>query len=93
MAINSQAAYSYYYNPYVRYSAGVSAGGWQQATSHNPQSANAGGYQYAMPYYPQETRNATHSPVAPMQLLFTPRNPTMGNERRAQQQKKQQQQQ
>ncbi|GMN30547.1 hypothetical protein TIFTF001_046433 [Ficus carica] len=36
MAINSQAAYSYYYNPYVGYSSDSSAGGWQPATSHNP---------------------------------------------------------
>ncbi|GMN32806.1 hypothetical protein TIFTF001_041791 [Ficus carica] len=42
MAINSQAAYSYYYNPYVGYSSGASAGGWQQATSHNQQGANVG---------------------------------------------------
>ncbi|GMN48607.1 hypothetical protein TIFTF001_017766 [Ficus carica] len=43
MAINSQAAYSYYYNPYVGYSAGTSAGGWQPATSQNPRGTNTGG--------------------------------------------------
>ncbi|GMN71759.1 hypothetical protein TIFTF001_055571, partial [Ficus carica] len=32
MSINSQAAYSYYYNPYVGYSAAANAGGWNQAT-------------------------------------------------------------
>ncbi|GMN74450.1 hypothetical protein TIFTF001_053157 [Ficus carica] len=56
MAINTQAAYSYYYNPYAGYSAGASVGGWQQAT----------------PYYPQGARNTAHSPVAPMQPLSTP---------------------
>ncbi|GMN39581.1 hypothetical protein TIFTF001_008816 [Ficus carica] len=75
MSINSQAAYSYYYNPYAGYSAAVNAGGWNQAT----------------PQYPQGTRNATYSPVAPMQPLSTPRN-TTGNESRAQQQQQQQQQ-
>ncbi|GMN48557.1 hypothetical protein TIFTF001_017734 [Ficus carica] len=69
MAINTQAAYSYYYNPYVGYSAGASTGGWQQAT----------------PYYPQGMRNTAHSPVAPMQPLSTPGNTPMANERRAQQ--------
>ncbi|GMN60132.1 hypothetical protein TIFTF001_029207 [Ficus carica] len=69
MAINTQAAYFYYYNSYVGYSAGTSAGGWQQAT----------------PYYPQGVRNIAHSPVAPMQPLSTPGNTPMGNERRAQQ--------
>ncbi|GMN33894.1 hypothetical protein TIFTF001_044847 [Ficus carica] len=34
MALNSQAAYSYYYNPYVGYSSGASAGGWRPATSY-----------------------------------------------------------
>ncbi|GMN47398.1 hypothetical protein TIFTF001_016569 [Ficus carica] len=68
MAINSQAAYSYYYNPYVGYSSGASDGGWQPAmshdqqganargwqpaTSHNPQGVNTGGWQQATPYYP-----------------------------------------
>ncbi|GMN62683.1 hypothetical protein TIFTF001_031758 [Ficus carica] len=56
MAMNTQAAYSYYYNPYVGYSAGASTGGWQQAT----------------PYYPQGARNTAHSPVAPMLPLSTP---------------------
>ncbi|GMN54937.1 hypothetical protein TIFTF001_024046 [Ficus carica] len=55
MAINTQAAYSYYYNPYAEYSAGASAGGWQQTT----------------PYYPQGARNTAHSLVAPMQPLRT----------------------
>ncbi|GMN66983.1 hypothetical protein TIFTF001_036049 [Ficus carica] len=45
MTINSQAAYSYYYNPYVGYSSGASAGSWQPATSHNPQGVNTGGWQ------------------------------------------------
>ncbi|GMN62726.1 hypothetical protein TIFTF001_031807 [Ficus carica] len=76
MTINTQAAYSYYYNPYVGYSAGASTGGWQQAT----------------PYYPQGMRNAAHNPVTPMQPLNTPGNPTTGNERQAQQQQQQQQQ-
>ncbi|GMN56294.1 hypothetical protein TIFTF001_025422 [Ficus carica] len=67
MSINTQAAYSYYYNRYVGYSAGANAGGWHQAT----------------PYFPQGTRNAAYSPVAPMQPLSTPANPT-SNERRAQ---------
>ncbi|GMN47446.1 hypothetical protein TIFTF001_016613 [Ficus carica] len=75
MAINTQAAYSYYYNPYVGYSAGASTGGWQQAT----------------PYYPQGARNTTHSPVAPMQPLTTPGTTPMGNERQAQQHYQQQQ--
>ncbi|GMN25152.1 hypothetical protein TIFTF001_051428 [Ficus carica] len=44
MAINSQAAYSYYYNPYVGYSSGTSAGGWQPATSYNPQGVSAAGW-------------------------------------------------
>ena len=70
MAMNTQATYSYYYNPYIGYSAGASAGGWQHAT----------------PYYPQGVRNTTHSPVAPMQPLSTPGNTPLGNERRAQQQ-------
>ncbi|GMN28780.1 hypothetical protein TIFTF001_041222 [Ficus carica] len=75
MAINTQAAYSYYYNPYVGYSAGASTWGWQQAT----------------PYYPQGARNTAHSPMALMQPLSTPGNTLMGNERRAQQQHQQQQ--
>ncbi|GMN26877.1 hypothetical protein TIFTF001_040948 [Ficus carica] len=50
MAINTQAAYSYYYNSYVGYSTGACTGGWQQAT----------------PYYPQGARNTAHSPVVPM---------------------------
>ncbi|GMN59019.1 hypothetical protein TIFTF001_028113 [Ficus carica] len=65
MAINTQAAYSYYYNPYVGYSVGASTGGWQQAT----------------PYYPQGARDNAHSPVALMQPLSTPGNTPMGNER------------
>ncbi|GMN51816.1 hypothetical protein TIFTF001_020968 [Ficus carica] len=32
IAINSEATYSYYYNPYVGYSAGTSTGDWQLAT-------------------------------------------------------------
>ncbi|GMN20627.1 hypothetical protein TIFTF001_039957 [Ficus carica] len=93
MALNTQAAYSYYYNPYVGYSAGASAGGWQPATSQNPRGVNTGGWQQATPYYPQGTRNVAHSPVAPMQSLNTPGNPTTSNERRAQQRQQQQQQQ
>ena len=45
MTINTQAGYSSYYNPYVGYSSGVSAGGWPQATSHNYQATNVGGWQ------------------------------------------------
>ena len=37
MAINIQAAYSYYYNPCVRYSVGANARGWQHATPYYPQ--------------------------------------------------------
>ena len=70
MAINTQAAYSYYYNPYVGYSAGANTEGWQQA----------------LPYYPQGVRNTAHSPVAPMQPLSTTGNTPMMNEKRAQQQ-------
>ncbi|GMN69152.1 hypothetical protein TIFTF001_038203 [Ficus carica] len=73
IAINTHAAYSYYDNPYVRYSAGASSGSWQQAT----------------PYYPQKVRNMTHSLVAPMQPMSTPGNTPMANERRAQQQQQQ----
>ncbi|GMN47913.1 hypothetical protein TIFTF001_017076 [Ficus carica] len=99
MAINSQAAYSYYYNPYVGYSSGASAGGWQQATSHdqqganvgtwrpatsyNPQGTSAGGWQHATPYHPQHSR-ATYSPITPMQPLFTSENTPVVNERQAQ---------
>nr|GMN21026.1 hypothetical protein TIFTF001_043224 [Ficus carica] len=87
MALNSQAAYSYYYNPYVGYSSGASAGGWRPAasyehrgandvtwrpaTSYNPQHASAGGWQHATPYHQQRSR-ATHSPINPMQPLFAP---------------------
>ncbi|GMN47595.1 hypothetical protein TIFTF001_016783 [Ficus carica] len=70
MAINTQAAYSYYYNPYIGDSAGASTGGWPQA----------------MPYYPQGERNTAHSPVAPLQPLSTPGYTPMTNERQAQQQ-------
>ncbi|GMN69985.1 hypothetical protein TIFTF001_039030 [Ficus carica] len=84
MAINSQTAYSYYYNPYVGYSAGTSAGGWQLATLQNPRGTNTGGWQQATPYYPQGVRT-TYSPVAPMQPLFTPGDKPAANERRTQQ--------
>ncbi|GMN22471.1 hypothetical protein TIFTF001_043528 [Ficus carica] len=99
MAINSQAAYSYYYNPYVGYSSGASAGGWQQATSHdqqganvgtwrpatsyNPQGTSAGGWQHATPYHPQRSR-ATYSPITPMQPLFASEDTPVVNERQAQ---------
>ncbi|GMN64828.1 hypothetical protein TIFTF001_033902 [Ficus carica] len=99
MAINSQAAYSYYYNPYVGYSSGTSAGGWQPATSrdqqgasaggwqpatsHNPQGASAAGWQHATPYQPQRSR-ATYSPITPMQPLFASEDTPIVNERRAQ---------
>ncbi|GMN22374.1 hypothetical protein TIFTF001_040238 [Ficus carica] len=83
MAINSQAAYSYYYNPYVGYSSGTSAGGWQPATSHNPQGASAAGWQHATPYQPQRSR-ATYSPITPMQPLFASEDTPLINERRVQ---------
>ncbi|GMN33316.1 hypothetical protein TIFTF001_041883 [Ficus carica] len=99
MAINSQAAYSYYYNPYVGYSSGASAGGWRPATSHeqrgandgtwrpatsyNPQGANAGGWQHASPYHQQCSR-ATYSPINPMQPLFASEDTLVVNERQAQ---------
>ncbi|GMN27087.1 hypothetical protein TIFTF001_044075 [Ficus carica] len=99
MAINSQAAYSYYYNPYVGYSSGASAGGWRPATSHeqrgtndgtwrpatsyNPQVASAGGWQHATPYHQQRSR-ATYSPITPMQPLFASEDTPVVNERQAQ---------
>ncbi|GMN59680.1 hypothetical protein TIFTF001_028769 [Ficus carica] len=99
MAINSQAAYSYYYNPYVGYFSGASAGGWQQATSHdqqganfgtwrpatsyNPQGTSAGGWQHATPYHQQRSR-ATYSPITPMQPLFASEDTPVVNERQTQ---------
>ncbi|GMN64800.1 hypothetical protein TIFTF001_033857 [Ficus carica] len=99
MAINSQAAYSYYYNQYVGYSSGASAGGWQQATSHdqqganvgtwrpatsyNPQGTSAGGWQHATPYHPQRSR-ATYSPITSMQPLFASEDTLVVNERQTQ---------
>ncbi|GMN60219.1 hypothetical protein TIFTF001_029324 [Ficus carica] len=99
MAIHSQAAYSYYYNPYVGYSSRASAGGWQQATSHeqrganvgtwrpassyNPQGTSAGGWQHATPFHPQRSR-ATYSPINPMQPLFASEDTSVVNERQAQ---------
>ncbi|GMN25023.1 hypothetical protein TIFTF001_043853 [Ficus carica] len=99
MAINSQAVYSYYYNPYVGYSSGASARGWQQATSHdqqgtnvgtwrpatsyNPQGTSVGGWQHATPYHPQRSR-ATYSPITPMQPLFASEDTPVVNERQAQ---------
>ncbi|GMN21400.1 hypothetical protein TIFTF001_043307 [Ficus carica] len=81
MALNSQAAYSYYYNPYVGYSSGASAGGWRPAssyeqrgandgtwrpaTSYNPQHASAGGWQHATPYHQQHERQAQPRQTAP----------------------------
>ncbi|GMN27478.1 hypothetical protein TIFTF001_044126 [Ficus carica] len=98
MASQSQAVYSYYYNPYVGYSSGASAGGWQQATSHeqrgandgtwrpstsyNPPGASAGGWQHATPYHQQRSR-ATYSPITPMQLLFASEDTLVVNERQA----------
>ncbi|GMN46395.1 hypothetical protein TIFTF001_015577 [Ficus carica] len=98
MAIHSQAAYSYYYNPYVGYSSGASAGGWQQATSHdqrgtndgtwrpatsyNPPGANARGWQHATSYHQQRSR-ATYSPITPMQPLFASEDTPVVNERQA----------
>ncbi|GMN70248.1 hypothetical protein TIFTF001_039295 [Ficus carica] len=85
MALNSQAAYSYYYNPYVGYSSHASAGGWRPAasyeqrgandgtwrpaTSYNLQHASTGGWQHATPYHQQRSR-APYSPINPMQPLF-----------------------
>ncbi|GMN71895.1 hypothetical protein TIFTF001_055588, partial [Ficus carica] len=99
MAIHSQAAYSYHYNPYVGYSSGASAGGWQQATSHdqrgandgtwrlatsyNPPGASVGGWQLATPYHQQRSR-ATYSPITPMQPLFASEDTPVVNERQAQ---------
>ncbi|GMN35836.1 hypothetical protein TIFTF001_042294, partial [Ficus carica] len=99
MAINSQAAYSYYYNPYVGYSSGASAGGWlpaasyeqrgtndgtwRPATSYNPQGANAGGWQHATPYHQQRSR-ATYSSINPMQPLFASEDTPVVDERQAQ---------
>ncbi|GMN65329.1 hypothetical protein TIFTF001_034407, partial [Ficus carica] len=99
MALNSQAAYSYYYNPYVGYSSGASAGGWRPATSYeqrgandgtwrpamsyNPQGANAGGWQQATPYHQQRSR-AAHSPINPMQPLFASEDTPVADERQAQ---------
>ncbi|GMN21746.1 hypothetical protein TIFTF001_043377 [Ficus carica] len=98
MAFHSQAAYSYYYNPYVGYSSGASAGGWQQASSHeqrgandgtwrpatsyNPQGASAGGWQHATPFHQQRSR-ATYSPITPMQPLFASEDTPVVNERQA----------
>ncbi|GMN47313.1 hypothetical protein TIFTF001_016489 [Ficus carica] len=67
-AVLTQAAYSYYYNPYVGYSAGASTGGWQQAT----------------PYYPQGMRTTANSPLAPMQPLSILGNTQVTTERRTQ---------
>ncbi|GMN26380.1 hypothetical protein TIFTF001_044002 [Ficus carica] len=99
MALNSQAAYSYYYNPYVGYSSGASAGGWRPAasyeqrganegtwrpaTSYNPQGASAGGWQHATPYHQQCSR-ATYSPINPMQPLFASEDTPVVDERQAQ---------
>ncbi|GMN62714.1 hypothetical protein TIFTF001_031786 [Ficus carica] len=83
MSINSQATYSYYYNPYVGYSLGTSAGGWQPATSHNPQGASVAGWQHATPYQPQRSR-ATYSPITPIQPLFASEDTLVVNERLAQ---------
>ncbi|GMN71398.1 hypothetical protein TIFTF001_054088, partial [Ficus carica] len=99
MALNSQAAYSYYYNPYVGYSSGASAGGWraaasyeqrgandgtwQPATSYNPQHATAGGWQHATPYHQQRSR-APYSPINPMQPLFASEDTPVVDERQAQ---------
>ncbi|GMN65633.1 hypothetical protein TIFTF001_034686 [Ficus carica] len=46
MSINSQAAYSYYYNPYFGYSTAANNGGWNPSASQNPQGANTGGWPY-----------------------------------------------
>ena len=43
MTLNTQAAYSYYYNPYMGYSSGANAGGWHASTSQNPRGLNTGG--------------------------------------------------
>ncbi|GMN21599.1 hypothetical protein TIFTF001_043352 [Ficus carica] len=99
MALNSQAAYSYYYNPYVGYSSGASAGGWRPAalyeqrgandgtwrpaTSYNPQHASAGGWQHATPYHQQRSR-APYSPINPMQPLFASEDTPAVDERQAQ---------
>ncbi|GMN49594.1 hypothetical protein TIFTF001_018758 [Ficus carica] len=99
MALNSQAAYSYYYNPYVGYSSGASAGGWRPvasyeqrganygtwrpATSYNLQHASAGGWQHATPYHQQRSR-APYSPINPMQPLFASEDTPLVDERQAQ---------
>ncbi|GMN70161.1 hypothetical protein TIFTF001_039206 [Ficus carica] len=99
MALNSQAAYSYYYNPYVGYSSHASAGGWRPAasyeqrgandgtwrpaTSYNPQHASAGGWQHATPYHQQRSR-APYSPINPMQPLFASEDTPGVDERQAQ---------
>ncbi|GMN28335.1 hypothetical protein TIFTF001_041154 [Ficus carica] len=99
MALNSQAAYSYYYNPYVGYSSGASAGGWRAAasyeqrgandgtwrpaTSYDPQHATAGGWQHATPYHQQRSR-APYSPINPMQPLFASEDTPVVDERQAQ---------
>ncbi|GMN23780.1 hypothetical protein TIFTF001_040493 [Ficus carica] len=99
MAINSQVAYSYYYNPYVWYSSGASAGGWRPAasyeqrgvndatwrpaTSYNPQGSSTGGWQHATPYHQQRSR-ATYSPINPMQPLFASEDTPVVDERQAQ---------
>ncbi|GMN27998.1 hypothetical protein TIFTF001_044184 [Ficus carica] len=99
MALNSQATYSYYYNPYVGYSSHASAGGWRPvasyeqrgandgtwrpATSYNPQHASAGGWQHATPYHQQRSR-APYSPINPMQPLFAPEDTPVVDERQAQ---------
>ncbi|GMN22508.1 hypothetical protein TIFTF001_045665 [Ficus carica] len=83
MAIHSQAAYSYYYNPYVGYSSGANDGTWRPATSYNPPGASAGGWQHATPIHPQRSR-ATYSPITLMQPLFASEDNPIANERQAQ---------
>ncbi|GMN24072.1 hypothetical protein TIFTF001_040532, partial [Ficus carica] len=99
MALNSQAAYSYYYNPYVGYSSGASVGSWRPAasyeqrgandatwrpaTSYNPQGASTGGWQHATPYHQQRSR-ATYSPINPMQPLFASEDTPVVDKRQAQ---------
>ncbi|GMN51026.1 hypothetical protein TIFTF001_020174 [Ficus carica] len=77
MALNSQAAYSYYYNPYVGYSSGASAGGWRPAASYEQRGANDGTWRPATSY-------KSSGPINPMQPLFASEDTPVVDERQAQ---------
>ncbi|GMN22568.1 hypothetical protein TIFTF001_043540 [Ficus carica] len=70
MAINSQAAYSYYYNPYVGHIL-------------QPATCERWGWQHATPYHQQRSR-APYSPINPMQPLFASEDTPPVDERQAQ---------